>query len=61
MQINQDVDIAQTEGQNIQFIEVKAGPFYQRLPYTEQGKKIAVTFLEALEIETKKPKQEKTT
>lgn len=44
--------------QNIQFIEVKAGPFYQRLPYTEQAKAIAVNFLNALEIEPKKAKKE---
>jgi hypothetical protein len=46
------------QNQTIQFIEVKAGPFYQRLPYTEQGKAIAVNFLNALEIEPKKPKKE---
>lgn len=46
------------QNQAIQFIEVKAGPFYQRLPYTEQGKAIAVNFLNALEIEPKKPKKE---
>jgi len=40
-----------------QFIEVKAGPFYQRLPFTEQGKKVAMEFLQSLEIsETKKEK-----
>jgi len=44
------------ETPNMQFIEVRAGPFYQRLPYSEQGKKIAVTFIEGLEIEQKKPK-----
>jgi hypothetical protein len=48
------------EGQkNIQFIEVRAGPFYQRLPFSEQGKKIAVSFLEALEIEQKKDASKK--
>jgi hypothetical protein len=46
------------QDQSIQFIEVKAGPFYQRLPYTEQGKAIAVNFLNALEIEAKKPKKD---
>jgi len=46
------------QNQDVQFIEVKAGPFYQRLPYTEQGKAIAVNFLNALEIEPKKPKKE---
>lgn len=44
--------------QKPQFIEVKAGPYYQRLPYTEQGKTIAVNFLNALEIEPKKTKKE---
>jgi hypothetical protein len=42
------------ENPNVQFIEVRAGPFYQRLPFNEQGKKIAMSFLEALDIETKK-------
>jgi hypothetical protein len=41
-----------------QIIEVKAGPYYQRLPFTEQGKKIAIDFLNALETEPKKPKKE---
>lgn len=43
--------------QTPQFIEVKAGPYYQRLPFTEQGKTIAVNFLNALEIESKKTKK----
>jgi hypothetical protein len=42
------------ETQKMQFIEVKAGPYYQRLPYTEQGKAIAKSFLEALVIEEAK-------
>jgi len=45
-----------------QFIEVKAGPFYQRLPYTAQGKKVAMEFLQSLEItetKTEKTKGEK--
>lgn len=51
----------QSAYQGTQFIEVRAGPFYQRLPYSEQGKKIAMTFLEALEIESKKSKKEEKT
>ncbi len=43
-----------SESSNVQFIEVRAGPFYQRLPFNEQGKKIAMSFLEALEVDTKK-------
>jgi len=39
---------------NMQFIEVRAGQFYQRLPFNEQGKKIAISFLEALDVEIKK-------
>lgn len=53
---DQESNMNEPQKQNIQFIEVKAGPFYQRLPYTEQGKAIAVNFLNALEIEPKKPK-----
>jgi len=55
---DQEPSGSEPQNQAIQFIEVKAGPFYQRLPYTEQGKAIAVNFLNALEIEPKKPKKE---
>lgn len=41
---------------NIQFIEVRVGPFIQKLPYSEQGKKIAISFLQGLEIEQKENK-----
>ena len=56
---DQVADGIEPQNQAIQFIEVKAGPFYQRLPYSEQGKAIAVNFLNALEIEPKKTQEPK--
>ena len=50
--LNQNAPISN----NPQFIEVKAGLFYQRLPYSEQGKKIAISFLQGLEVEQKENK-----
>ena len=55
----ESIGTGQPPPQTAQFIEVKAGPFYQRLPYTEQGKTIAINFLNALEIEAKKPEKPK--
>jgi len=38
-----------------QFIEIKAGPYFHRLPFTVQGKKIALEALQLLEVPETKP------
>ncbi len=45
----------QTEGPR--FIEIKVGPYFQRLPNTPRGIEIAVTFLESLKAEAGKQEQ----
>ncbi len=40
-----------TEGQK--FIEIRVGPYFQRLPYTSRGFDLAVTFLQGLKEETR--------
>jgi len=43
-----------------QFIEIKAGPYYSRMPYTEVGRNTIKAFLDSLTFgeEPKKPKKE---
>lgn len=36
--------------QQDQFIEVKAGPYYQRLPFNKEGRDTAIKFLESLKL-----------
>ncbi len=46
--------IEQQSGGTTQYIEIKAGPYFHRLPFTVQGKKIALEALQLLEVpETK--------
>lgn len=51
---------SEVEHGKMQFIEVKAGPYYSRMPYTEVGRDSIKTFLDSLmfEAEPKKTKKE---
>jgi hypothetical protein len=38
-----------------QFIEIKAGPYFHRLPFTAQGKKVAIDTIQMLDVPDAKP------
>ena len=38
-----------------QFIEIKAGPYFHRLPFTAQGKKVAIETIQMLDMPEIKP------
>jgi hypothetical protein len=53
-------EFMQTEeqvGGTPQFIEIKVGPYFHRLPFTAQGKKIAVETIQMLEVPESKPEK----
>lgn len=56
-------EFMQTDEQTLgtpQFIEIKAGPYFHRLPFTTQGKKVAIETIQMLDVpETKPSKSEK--
>ncbi len=39
----------------VQYIEIKAGPYFHRLPFTAQGKKVALEALQLIEVPESKP------
>jgi len=43
-----------------QYIEIKAGPYFHRLPFTAQGKKVALEALQLIEVPDTKPSDRKT-
>jgi len=43
-----------------QYIEIKAGPYFHRLPFTAQGKKIALEALQLIEVPETKSSEKKT-
>lgn len=54
-----DQQIGQQQQAGVQFIEVKAGPYYSRMPFDEVGRNTVVNFLQSLKFgsETKEPKK----
>jgi len=47
------------ERERMRFIEVKAGPYYSRMPYTEVGRNSIKTFLDSLKFEEEPRKSKK--